>query len=106
MELRGTQVIVKNGPNVQTGDVSNQSKVTEDRSTLQIAVSSSDEEVIEVDVLEHSLFSNPPLLLLAAAQTISLPIENLQDQDVEMDVTEEEEEEVDVTGEDTDKEDL
>ncbi|XP_056589497.1 uncharacterized protein LOC130409498 isoform X2 [Triplophysa dalaica] len=104
MALRGTQVIVKNGPNVQTGDVSHQSTVTEDHSTLQIAVSSSDEEMIEVDVIEHSLFSNPPLLLLAAAQTISLPIVDLQDQDGEMDVTEEEE--VDVTGEDTDKEDL
>ncbi|KAA0722109.1 hypothetical protein E1301_Tti009143 [Triplophysa tibetana] len=100
MTLRGTQVIVKYGPTVQTGEVSNQSIVNEDRSTLQIAVSSSDEEVIEVDVLEHSLLSNSPLLLLAAVQTISLPIEDLQDQDVEMDVTEEEE--VDVTGEDTD----
>lgn len=59
--------------------------------------------MIEVDVLED--FTNSLLLPLAAAPTITLPIENLQDQDVEMDVTEEEEE-VDVTGEDTDKESL
>lgn len=85
--------MIKNGPSVQTGEVS-------DLIVNLSTVSSSDEEAIEVDVLEVSAGS--PLLSLPAAHTITLPIESLQDQNVEMDVTEEEEEEeVDVTGEET-----
>ncbi|XP_065152004.2 uncharacterized protein [Paramisgurnus dabryanus] len=105
-----TRVISRNSPCVRTQDEvskrSNSHRPSEDHSTVETTVASSvlkddnysDEEVIEVDVLEDP--KDALLLPFAAGQINNLPIENLQDQDVEMSVTEEEE--VDVTGEETD----
>nr|XP_055060844.1 uncharacterized protein LOC129444287 isoform X2 [Misgurnus anguillicaudatus]XP_055060845.1 uncharacterized protein LOC129444287 isoform X2 [Misgurnus anguillicaudatus] len=103
------RVISRNASSVRTHDeVSNRSNshISEDHSTVQTTLASSvlkddnylDEEEIEVDVLDDP--EDASLLPFAAGQIITLPIENLQDQDVEMSVTEEEE--VDVTGEETD----
>lgn len=70
---------------------------SENISALTSSSESSDEEDIEVDVVDESV--DDPLGLLAARQFVTLAIECLMEQEDELDVTEEEE--VDVTGGET-----
>ncbi|XP_067260973.1 uncharacterized protein [Chanodichthys erythropterus] len=83
-------------PNVCSEDVSMVLSVGADSESKEDC--HSDEEDIEVDVLGESV-EEFPLGLLAARQAVTLPIEDLLDQEDELDTTEEEE--VDVTGGET-----
>ncbi|XP_052403172.1 uncharacterized protein LOC127949725 [Carassius gibelio] len=103
LTLRRTEeIICRDAPSVQT-EVLLQSNYqsprvrSENISAVTSSSESSDEEDIDVDVVDESV--DDPLGLLAARQFVTLAIECLMEQEDELDATEEEE--VDVTGEET-----
>lgn len=105
LTLRNTQEIIsRDDASVQTGVSLHSPKVcSEDILTVMSSSESgddchSDEDDVEVDVVEESV--EDPLGLLAAKQLVTLPTEGLMDQEDELGATEDEEK-VDVTGEET-----
>uniref|UniRef100_A0A8C1LIZ8 BTB domain-containing protein n=1 Tax=Cyprinus carpio TaxID=7962 RepID=A0A8C1LIZ8_CYPCA len=97
LTLRETEEIIsRDAPSVQSNYQSPR-VCSENISALTSSSESSDEEDIEVDVVDESV--DDPLGLLAARQFVTLAIECLMEQEDELDATEEEE--VDVTGGET-----